>query len=85
MTTQILRFLVAGAIALAGLAVLWSPTARSQINAAPSWAPIGVSASGNASTVWFHEPSTRQTVACQTVAAPGSGLSGIQCVAAKLP
>jgi hypothetical protein len=85
MMTRTLQFLAAGAVSLAGLAVLWSPTARSQINAAPSWTPIGVSASGNASTVWFHEPSTRQTAACQTVAAPGSGLSGIQCVATKLP
>lgn len=85
MTTRTLQFLAAGAVALAGLAVLWSPIARSQINAAPSWSPIGVSASGSASTVWFHEPSTRQTVACQTVAAPGSGLASIQCVTAKLP
>jgi hypothetical protein len=85
MSTRLLRFLVIGALLLAALALLWPPSARSQINASPSWTPIGVSASGNASTVWFHEPSTRQTVACQTVAAPGSGLSGIQCVAAKLP
>jgi hypothetical protein len=36
------------------------------------------------STVWFHEPATRQAVACQT-ASQGTGLSGIQCISTKLP
>jgi hypothetical protein len=85
MSKQSLRFLAAGVVMVVGLALLGSPHARSQINAAPSWVPIGVSASGNASTVWFHEPSTRQAVACQTVAGSGGGVSSIQCVAARLP
>jgi hypothetical protein len=66
------------------LAVLLSPLAKSQMQAAPSYIPIGVSSSGNTSTVWFHEPYSRQTLACQTVAGP-SGPSAIQCVSTKLP
>jgi hypothetical protein len=80
--TQTISSLVAVACAAAVVAVFWSPAARSQINAAPSWVPIGVSQSGNASTAWFHEPSSRQAVACQTSAqAP----NGIHCVTVKLP
>ena len=67
------------------LAAFLSPSARSQILASPSYLPIGVASTGNASTAWFHEPSTRQVLACQAVVTPGSGLSSIQCVAAKLP
>jgi hypothetical protein len=83
MSKQSLRFLAAGAVVAVGLALLGSPMARSQINTAPSWVPIGVSASGNGSTVWFHEPSRRQAVACQAVA--GAGVPSIQCVSARLP
>lgn len=67
------------------LALLAMPTARSQIDVAPSYQPIGVAATGTTSTAWFHEPSSRRAVACQTVVTPGKGLSDIQCVAAKLP
>lgn len=80
-----LRLAAVATAVLAGAVVLGSRHARSQINTAPTWAPIGVSASGNASTVWFHEPSTRQAIACQTVASAGGGLSAIHCVATKLP
>jgi hypothetical protein len=76
------------AIALLCALVLTSlvvPLARSQIQAAPSYVPIGVSASGNTSTVWFNDPSSRQAVACQTVVTATAGLSAIHCVAAKLP
>jgi hypothetical protein len=59
--------------------------ARSQINASPALVPIGVSSSGNTSTVWFHEPHSRIAVACQTAAGQGPGLSSIQCVTTKLP
>jgi hypothetical protein len=85
MKARSLGILVTGASALVGLMLVWSPAARSQINASPSWIPIGVSSSGNASTAWFHEPSSRQALACQTVAAQGSGGSGIHCVATRLP
>jgi hypothetical protein len=61
------------------------PVASSQIRANPSYLPIGASASGNASTAWFHEPSTGRALACQTVVTAGSGLTGIQCVATRLP
>lgn len=66
------------------VSVLVLPEARSQVQAIPSLVPIGVSSSGNTSTAWFHEPSSRQAIACQTVQ-QGAGISGIQCVAGKLP
>jgi hypothetical protein len=67
---------------IAGLIVV--PAARSQIQASPAYVPIGVSSSGATSTVWFHDPSSRQAVACHTVLT-GTNLSSIQCVTAKLP
>ncbi|MBI5720320.1 MAG: hypothetical protein HZC37_21810 [Burkholderiales bacterium] len=74
-------------LALLGLAAtaLMSGPARSQINASPSWVPIGVSTSGTSSTVWFHEPSSRQAVACRAIESQGNALSGVQCVVGKLP
>lgn len=74
-------------VVLAGLAaaVSMAPPARSQVDVSPSYQPIGVAASGNTSTAWFHEPSSRRALACQTVAVPGKGLAEIQCVAARLP
>lgn len=62
-----------------------APAARSQVQAQPSYVPIGVSASGSSSTAWFHEPSSRQALACQTVSGSGGELSGIRCVATKMP
>ena len=79
------RFLVIAFLVAPALAVVLSPLARSQIQVAPSYVPIGVASSGSTSTVWFHEPSTRQALACQTVVTPNTGLSSIQCIAAKLP
>lgn len=76
---------LAAAFVVLGVGAVASIPTRSQINANPSWVPIGVSASGNSSTAWFHEPSARQAVACRTVEAPGGTLSGVQCVAGKLP
>jgi hypothetical protein len=34
---------------------------------------------------WFHDPSSGRAIACQTVGSASAGLTGIQCVAAKLP
>ena len=62
-----------------------APQARSQIDAAPSWVPIGSSASGSSSTVWFHEPASRRTVACQTTAGADGRLADVSCVSGKLP
>ena len=76
-------FAVASLATLAIAAVL-APSARSQVQALPSLVPIGVSSSGNGSTAWFHEPSSRQAIACQTVQ-QGAGIASIQCVATKLP
>ncbi len=84
MNTRTLGFVAAGAAAALGLSAALAPIAHSQVQAIPSLLPIGVSSSGSTSTVWFHEPSSRQAVACQTVQ-QGAGISGIQCVAAKLP
>ncbi len=67
------------------LAAFLSPFAWSQVIAAANYVTVGVSSSGNLSTAWLYEPSSRQVVACQTVVAPNTGLSNIQCVASKLP
>ena len=67
------------------LATSWVPAAHSQIRANPSYVPMGTSSSGASSVVWFHDPSSGRAIACQTVASAGAGLTGIQCVAAKLP
>jgi hypothetical protein len=64
---------------------MWPFVARSQIQVEPVPLPIGVSSSGSTSTAWFHQPSTGQAFACQTVVTAGSGLTGIRCVTAKLP
>lgn len=83
MKTRTVYSLAMTTVGLAAAGILWSSTAQSQINAAPSWVPVGVSQSGNSSTVWFHEPSSRQTLACQTVGSAAG--SSIHCVSAKLP
>jgi hypothetical protein len=84
MRSQVIGLAVFVVVATVGVAALFAPAARSQILAAPSFIPIGVAASGSTSTAWFHEPSSRQALACQTVS-QGTNLSGIQCVATKLP
>ena len=85
MSTSSLRLSAMALLVAAVLAVFLSPFAKSQGQFAPSYVPIGVSASGSTSTVWFHEPSSRQTLACQTMGTPSGGLSSIHCVATKLP
>jgi hypothetical protein len=84
MNSRNLRFLGVATGAALVLALALAQQARSQINAAPSLLPVGVSSSGNSSTVWFHEPHSRLVVACQTTG-QGSSLSGVQCVSSKLP
>jgi hypothetical protein len=79
------RLSVVAAVAALALVAVLSPAAQSQIQATPSYVPIGVSAGGNVSTAWFHEPFSRQAMACQTVVTASSGLTGIQCVSTKLP
>ena len=80
------RILGAAAVAAATLlAAALAARAQPQINAAPSPIPIGVSASGNSSTAWFNDPSSRQVIACQTEQGPGGRLTGVHCVAGKLP
>jgi hypothetical protein len=61
----------------------WSLSARSQINAAPSWVPIGVASSGGGSAVWFHESSSRRVLACQTAGSPIAPT--LHCASATLP
>ncbi|MBK6787117.1 MAG: hypothetical protein KBF65_16025 [Rubrivivax sp.] len=75
---------LAAARSLTGVLTI-APQARSQIDAAPSWVPIGSSASGSSSTVWFHEPASRRTVACQTTAGADGRLADVSCVSGKLP
>jgi len=84
MNVRGLGLVAAASLATLALTAALTPFARSQIQATPSYVPIGASSSGNSSTVWFHEPSSRRALACQTVQ-QGSGISSIQCVATKLP
>lgn len=71
----------AGAAALlAAAAGWWATGARAQINATPTWIPIGVAAHGSGSAAWFHEPSSRQVVVCHR------GASGnVACETGRLP
>ena len=74
-----------GVLAAVALGVTLVPSAQSQmpqIRANPSYQPVGVSASGNGSTAWFHDPSTGRAIACH-MAAGGAGT--IQCQSARLP
>lgn len=82
-STRLLATATCVALVAAGLLLSALP-ARSQVDMSPSHQPIGVASSGNTSTAWFHQPSSRQIVACQTVSSP-SGPSAIQCVSARLP
>ena len=61
------------------------PFARAQVQLTPSYVSLGVAASGNTSTAWFHHPSAGTVVACQAVAGTGGSISSIQCVTSKLP
>ena len=85
MSMKSVRIVAVSSLAALALAAVLAPIARSQIQATPSYSPIGVSSSGSTSTVWFHEPSSRQALACQTVVTLATGLTNIQCVATKLP
>lgn len=85
MNSKTLGLVAIGSLATFAITAALMPVARSQVQATPSYVPIGVSSSGSTSTVWFHEPSSRQALACQTVAQGSGGLSSIQCVAGKLP
>jgi hypothetical protein len=67
------------AVCAFALGVLLVPSAQSQIRATPSYAPVGVSASGNGSTAWFHDAATGRAIACHMAT------GAIQCQAAKLP
>lgn len=74
-----------GVLAAIALGVTLAPSAQSQmpqIRANPSYQPVGVSASGNGSTAWFHDPSTGRAIACH-LASGGAG--PIQCQSARLP
>jgi len=84
MKTRTARIVTVALFAALIMAMFISPLAKSQMQASPSYIPIGVSSTGNTSTVWFHEPFSRQALACQTVSS-AAGLSAIQCVSAKLP
>lgn len=84
MNVQTIGLVVVTSLTTLALTAVLAPVARSQIQTMPSYIPIGVSANGNASTVWFHEPSTRQALVCQTIMKE-TGPSSIQCAATKLP
>jgi len=85
MSSNFIRILGVTVLATVGWVAVAQPTLKPQIQAAPSYIPVGVAASGNASTAWFHNPSTGMVLACQSGAGSGASLTGIQCVTAKLP
>ena len=81
-------FLIAvfAAFSIVGAAAVVLPGATAQIQAGPSYVPIGTAASGSSSTAWFHHPSSGRVVACQTIAGgAASSPNGIQCVSTQLP
>jgi len=84
MKRNVLRMVGLSSLAIIAWVAIAQPT-RPQIQAAPSYIPIGVAASGNASMAWFHNPSTGTVLACQSGPGQGANLSNIQCVTAKLP
>ena len=81
-----IRLAAVAAVVLAAVAALVvPPLARSQVQATPVYLPIGVASAGNASMVWFHEPSTGRVLTCQASAGAGGAVSPIQCTTAKMP
>ena len=86
MKTLFVRIAAVGVVVAAGAAAIVLPRAAAQVQVTPSYIPIGVAASGNASTAWFHQPSSGAVLACQSIPAASSQMAGsIQCVSAKLP
>ena len=83
MKSASLRIGVIAVVATIGSAAALVPIARSQIQAGPSYVPIGVAASGSSSMAWFHHPASGRVLACEPTSNAGS--STIQCIAAKLP
>ena len=78
-----LRIAFIAVLATIGLTAAVLPIARSQVQAAANYVPIGVAASGSSSTAWFHHPASGRVLACQPTS--NAGGSSIQCVVAKLP
>ena len=76
---------VIAVVATIVLAAVLLPHARSQVQVAPSYIPIGVASSGNSSMAWFHQPSSGRVLACQSASDTGTSVSSIHCVATKLP
>ena len=72
------------ALVIVALSVALLPFARSQIQVAPAFNPMGVAASGATTMAWFHNPATGTVMACQASPGGGGGITGIQCVSSKL-
>lgn len=85
MKTALSRYGIPLIVAVFASIAICIPIAKSQVLASPSYQSIGVASTGNSSMVWLHEPASGRVVVCQSVAAPGAGLTGAQCAVAKLP
>lgn len=85
MNRSSIRVLAFSFLATMGLAAFLLPVARSQIQVAPSYIPIGVASSGSSSMVWFHVPTSGTVLVCQSESNTGTPLTGIRCVATRLP
>ena len=59
--------------------------AQSQFNASPNWVPIGVASGAGSNVAWFHEPSSRQALACRLVEGQGAIQSAVVCTSGRLP
>jgi hypothetical protein len=85
MNTRTARIAGVAVLAIAAMAAFAQPATRTPIQAAPSYVPVGVASSGNATTAWFHNPSSGSVLACHAGAVSGGSPAPIQCVSAKLP
>lgn len=85
MSPRHLRLLAVAAMVAAGIAAPLVLRAQSSpISANPRFTPIGVSAAGAHSAVWFHEPVSGRVMVCQT-SGTTSGPGAIHCSSAQLP
>lgn len=68
-----------------GYAIAIASQAQSQFNASPNWVPIGVASGAGSNVAWFHEPSSRQALACRLVEGQGGNPSAVICTSGRLP
>ena len=68
-----------------GFAIASQAQSQSQFNASPNWVPIGVASGAGSNVAWFHEPSSRQALACRLVEGQGGNPPALVCTSGRLP